>query len=166
MLCDVCLKAFPSAGPIPRTAPEDAVYDMFPRGVGIYQESQFVPHHSSFLSLKGSVDLGCLVCTAFWNGQETSATATRLEFEASLSTNMPPAADVIQPGTQLGIHTWMKHHPELVDDSKYEVRQQLMISLPSPDPSNQFRVHTSIRLRPKGAWSDNPEFNRLKVKLT
>ena len=156
MLCDVCLKAFPSAGPIPRTAPEDAVFDMFPEGVGIYQESQFVPHHSSFLSLKASMDSGCLICAAFWNSQEASVIATQLELEASLSTNLRPTVDVIQPGTQLGIHTWMEFHPAVVDGSKYKVSQEVVIKGYRPDPDNQFNVHSSIRLTPKGARCLNP----------
>lgn len=74
ILCDVCLQAFPSHGPIPRTAPGDAPFDGFtyPNDPAssvnsYYHESQLIPHHPSFPSLKASVELNCLICSAFWN---------------------------------------------------------------------------------------------------
>lgn len=121
MLCVVCLQAFPSHGPIPRTAPEDAPFDGFtyPNDPAssvnsYYHENQLIPHHPSFLSLKASVELNCLICSAFWN-QQSPSVARWLDFEMSslapggdahsLQTTMNPAIEVIQPGTQLGIHT-------------------------------------------------------------
>ncbi|THV43742.1 hypothetical protein BGAL_0975g00010 [Botrytis galanthina] len=129
MLCDVCLKAFPSAEPLTWTAPEDAPFDMFP-GSRIHQEVQWVPHHPTFLSLKASTDSGCLICSAFWIRQRASVIAAQLAAEAS-------SFNIIRPGTQLLIHTWIKGDSEPTVGHEYEVRHSLMMGRYEPEQSNE-----------------------------
>lgn len=110
MLCDICLKAFSSAGPISRTAPEDAPFtitgSILNRRVS-YDEFHWVPHHPSFLSLQASADSDCLICVGVWKQwkQKTSDLAAQLESEASSFSDLLPPAEAIRPGTQLGLYT-------------------------------------------------------------
>lgn len=146
MLCEVCLNAFPSAGPIPWTAPEDANYSTS----GNYFETQFVPHHSTLLSLKESVDSGCLICATFWNFQAAPAIAKQLELEASLSNTEPLDLDLIRPGTQLGILIVIRFHPGLADGSRYTIQQAIRVDGYSKDMLQEFSLGISLLLKPKG----------------
>lgn len=56
MLCDICLGAFMSAGPIPMPSWSAGEED---------SSISWVPHHPSFRSLKASAEKGCRICTKF-----------------------------------------------------------------------------------------------------
>ncbi|KAF7918450.1 uncharacterized protein EAE98_009693 [Botrytis deweyae] len=129
MLCDVCLKAFPSAEPLTWTAPEDAPFDMV-SGRRIYEEAQWVPHHPTFLSLKASTDSGCLICSAFWILQRASDIAAQLAAEAS-------SFNIIRPGTRLFIHTWIEGDSEPTVCHEYKVHHSLMMDRYKPEQSNE-----------------------------
>ena len=149
MLCGVCLRAFSSAEPIPRTPPEDAVPHMVKNDRGFYQDPQWIAHHPSFLSLKASADSHYLICAAFWNQQETSVIAEQLESEISSSTNLSLAVSAIQPGTKVGINTWIELPSEPASGAIHSVQHTVMVNGFPPD--NPFREHISVVLEPKGA---------------
>lgn len=80
MLCDICLGAFKSAGPIPLpswSADEEA------------DSISWVPHHASIQSLKASAETNCTICTRFLGlfADKYVNTIARAELEGTLSTH-------------------------------------------------------------------------------
>lgn len=56
MLCDICLGAFMSAGPLPMPSWSAGEED---------SSISWVPHHTSIQSLKASAERNCTICTRF-----------------------------------------------------------------------------------------------------
>lgn len=156
MLCGTCLQAFHSQGPIPWTAPKDALEQ------DIYTDTQWVPHHPSFQNLKASVDLKCSVCTEFWNRQSPSVIRW-LESEISSSggdahrqTNITPAIKISQPGTRLGIYTSVLPTSAPADRvTGSRVGQIIMVNGYQMEENTRnyqksFEKNTDITLQPEG----------------
>lgn len=111
MLCDICLGAFMSAGPIPLpswSSNEDAWSSD--------EETDpisWVPHHASIQSLKASAESDCTICTRFLGlfSEEYVNTIAHAGLEGTLSTpNVNHFADLsggvlkkdIPRGTRIG----------------------------------------------------------------